>query len=129
MKTLVAACLLLLAPASRAATWIVDAAGGGQFTSIQAAIDAAAPGDVLLVQSGFYQAFTLDKDLSILGTAVGSLPYVAGESHLLMDNAEIAQHLAVAISTVKAHINHIFGKLGVHNRLEAVLRAQELDLL
>jgi LuxR family maltose regulon positive regulatory protein len=46
-----------------------------------------------------------------------------------MDNAQIAQKLAVAISTVKAHINHIFGKLGVHNRLEAVLRAQELDLL
>ena len=37
--------------------------------------------------------------------------------------------LAVAVSTVKAHINHIFGKLGVHNRLEAVLRAQELSLL
>ena len=36
---------------------------------------------------------------------------------------------SIAISTVKAHINHIFGKLSVHNRLEAVLRAQELDLL
>ena len=46
-----------------------------------------------------------------------------------MDNAQIAHALSIAISTVKAHINHIFGKLGVHNRLEAVLRAQELDLL
>ena len=46
-----------------------------------------------------------------------------------MDNAQIARALAVAVSTVKAHINHIFGKLGVHSRLEAVLRAQELDLL
>jgi ATP/maltotriose-dependent transcriptional regulator MalT len=46
-----------------------------------------------------------------------------------MDNAQIASALAVAVSTVKAHTNHIFGKLGVHSRLEAVLRAQELDLL
>ena len=46
-----------------------------------------------------------------------------------MDNAQIAHALSITISTVKAHINHIFGKLSVHNRLEAVLRAQELDLL
>jgi LuxR family maltose regulon positive regulatory protein len=46
-----------------------------------------------------------------------------------MDNAQIARKLTVAVSTVKAHINHIFGKLGVHSRLEAVLRAQELHLL
>jgi hypothetical protein len=89
MKTLVAACLLL-APSAGAATWVVDAAGGGQFTSIQAAIDAAAPGDVLLVKSGNYPAFTLAKDLSILGPATGSPPYVLGESLLLMDNAEVA---------------------------------------
>jgi LuxR family maltose regulon positive regulatory protein len=46
-----------------------------------------------------------------------------------MDNAQIGLALAIAVSTVKAHINHIFGKLGVHSRLEAVLRAQELNLL
>ena len=46
-----------------------------------------------------------------------------------LDNAQIAHTLAIALSTVKAHTNHIFGKLGVHSRLEAVLRAQELDLL
>ena len=46
-----------------------------------------------------------------------------------MDNAQIARELSVAVSTVKAHTNHIFGKLGVHSRLEAVLRAQELNLL
>jgi ATP/maltotriose-dependent transcriptional regulator MalT len=46
-----------------------------------------------------------------------------------LDNAQIAGALSVAISTVKAHINHIFGKLGVRSRLEAVLRAQELGLL
>ena len=87
---LVAACLLLLAPAAGATTWVVDAAGGGNFTSIQAAIDAASPGDVLLVKPGFYTAFTLGKDLSILGTATGPAPTVIGQSLLLMENAEIA---------------------------------------
>jgi LuxR family maltose regulon positive regulatory protein len=46
-----------------------------------------------------------------------------------MDNAQIARALSITVSTVKAHSNHIFGKLGVHSRLEAVLRAQELSLL
>jgi LuxR family maltose regulon positive regulatory protein len=45
------------------------------------------------------------------------------------DNAQIASALIVSISTVKSHINHIFGKLGARNRVDAVRRAQELGLL
>ncbi len=45
------------------------------------------------------------------------------------DNAEIARVLVVAVSTIKSHVNHIFSKLGVGNRLEAVLRARQLNLL
>jgi LuxR family transcriptional regulator, maltose regulon positive regulatory protein len=45
------------------------------------------------------------------------------------DNAEIARALVVAVSTIKSHVNHIFGKLGVGNRLEAVLRARQLNLV
>jgi LuxR family transcriptional regulator, maltose regulon positive regulatory protein len=45
------------------------------------------------------------------------------------DNAQIARTLIVAVSTVKSHINHIFGKLGARNRVDAVRRAQELGLL
>ncbi len=45
------------------------------------------------------------------------------------DNAAIARALVISISTVKSHVNHIFGKLGARNRLEATLRANELDLL
>ena len=44
-------------------------------------------------------------------------------------NAEIAGQLYIAIGTVKRHINHIFGKLGVHSRTQAVAKAKELGLL
>jgi LuxR family maltose regulon positive regulatory protein len=45
------------------------------------------------------------------------------------NNAEIAQALVVAVSTIKSHVNHIFSKLGVSNRLEAAIQARQLNLL
>jgi len=44
-------------------------------------------------------------------------------------NREIAEDLVVAVSTVKSHANHIFGKLDVGSRTQAVAKAQELGLL
>jgi LuxR family maltose regulon positive regulatory protein len=44
-------------------------------------------------------------------------------------NAQLARTLVVSTSTVKTHLQHIYGKLGVANRTQAVARAQELRLL
>ncbi|HEX3643143.1 MAG TPA: LuxR C-terminal-related transcriptional regulator, partial [Ktedonobacteraceae bacterium] len=44
-------------------------------------------------------------------------------------NQEIAQELVIAYDTVKRHVSHIFSKLGVQNRVQAVKQAGELDLL
>ena len=52
--------------------------------------------------------------------------------HLLgqgLSNAVIAEQLYVSVGTVKAHTHRIYGKLGVTNRVEAVIKAQELSLL
>jgi LuxR family maltose regulon positive regulatory protein len=52
--------------------------------------------------------------------------------HLLAvgrSNSQIAKELYVSLNTVKAHVKNIFVKLGVHNRTEAIHRAQELDLI
>jgi LuxR family maltose regulon positive regulatory protein len=45
-----------------------------------------------------------------------------------LSNSEIAEELIIAVSTVKSHINHIFGKLEVESRTQAVAKAQELGL-
>ena len=44
-------------------------------------------------------------------------------------NQEIAQELIIAYDTVKRHVSHIFSKLGVNNRVQAVRQARELGLL
>jgi LuxR family maltose regulon positive regulatory protein len=44
-------------------------------------------------------------------------------------NAEIAGRLVITLNTTKKHLTHIFGKLGVSNRTEAVAQARSLDLL
>jgi predicted ATPase/class 3 adenylate cyclase/DNA-binding CsgD family transcriptional regulator len=52
--------------------------------------------------------------------------------HLLeegLTNREIAQRLCVSPNTVRVHTYHIYGKLGVNNRTQAVTRARVLGLL
>ncbi|HEY4036442.1 MAG TPA: helix-turn-helix transcriptional regulator [Ktedonobacteraceae bacterium] len=44
-------------------------------------------------------------------------------------NQEIAQELVIVVDTVKRHVSQIFSKLAVKNRVQAVRRARELDLL
>jgi LuxR family maltose regulon positive regulatory protein len=52
--------------------------------------------------------------------------------HLLdagYSNQAVADALVIAVSTVKKHVNNIFGKLGVTSRTQAVSRARKLELL
>ncbi len=44
-------------------------------------------------------------------------------------NRQIAQNLVLTLNTIKSHIHHIYGKLGVESRTQAIARARELHLL
>jgi predicted ATPase/DNA-binding CsgD family transcriptional regulator len=42
---------------------------------------------------------------------------------------EIAEKLTLALSSVKYHVQHVYGKLGVNSKRQAVARARELGML
>ena len=46
-----------------------------------------------------------------------------------MTNQEIADSLFIALDTVKRHVTHIYAKLDVQRRPQAISRAQELGLI
>ncbi len=46
-----------------------------------------------------------------------------------LTNPEIARQLYLSLNTIKSHTRNIYGKLGVHNRTQAVARAQALGIL
>ncbi len=90
--------LLFLAAPARAGVVVVDQAAG-PFTTIQAAIDAAQPGDTVLVRTGVYDKFTISaKSLSVL--ADGPLVFVttpgtAGNAAIAVANLGAGQSVLV----------------------------------
>lgn len=46
-----------------------------------------------------------------------------------LSNADITRKLYISLGTVKWHINHIFAKLGVKNRTQAINKAKELAII
>ncbi|WP_283214711.1 helix-turn-helix transcriptional regulator [Paenibacillus sp. HWE-109] len=59
-----------------------------------------------------------DRELEVLALVAAGL-----------SNKEIADHLIIAIGTVKVHVKNIFAKLKVNRRTKAIAQAKELKLL
>lgn len=96
---------------------------------LRRAIKAAAAGQVQLsLQASAYllrqvRAPALPEPLTERETEVLRL-LAQGQS-----NKEIARQLSIVEDTVKTHVRHILGKLGVQSRTQAVLTAQHLGLV
>jgi ATP/maltotriose-dependent transcriptional regulator MalT len=45
-----------------------------------------------------------------------------------LSNPEIAEHLVISMATVKTHVRHIFAKLDVRDRVQAVVVARDAGL-
>ena len=61
------------------ATWTVNINGGADFLNIQPAINAASPGDTILVAAGIYdEIVTINKSLTILGAQANVDPKIGG---------------------------------------------------
>ncbi len=95
--------LRAIAPRARYAQQLLASSG----------VDASTP----LPQSALIEPLS-DRELAVLRLIADGL-----------SNAEIAAHLVIATSTIKTHINNLYGKLNVRSRTQAVARARELQLI
>lgn len=102
--------LLLTAAGTAQTTWTVAGDGSAQFTQIEAAYDAASPGDTVLVRPGTYQGFERwsTKGLRILGSAPG----VVIDGPLRLRNVPNGQQLAIHHLTVDATNNPFVAGVG-----------------
>lgn len=96
-------------------------------------------------QASFATVDFLRKLLDILGVATAAPakekwqplvePLTKRELEILqlvtagLSNRQIAERLIISENTVKTHAHNIFGKLNVGSRVQAIVKAKELDLL
>ncbi len=80
---------LLASPVLAQSVHVVDASGGGDFTTLQDAVDAAVSGDIVLVRTGVYGGFRVTKSL-VVAADEGAQPIVD------LDEPAIEQVVSVA---------------------------------
>ena len=96
------------------------------------AVRVVAAGDALLAPSATRRLIEEFARRPAAATAARELPQLTGrELEVLtavagdLTNAEIADHLHVGEATVKSHVSSLLGKLGLRDRVQAVVFAYE----
>lgn len=113
---------------------------------LRACVDAGADGVLLKDQGDVISAIqqvlrgerVLDQRLALAGDAdrsPASAPLTKRELEVMrllaqgLNSRAIAESLHLAPNTVRSYVQAILVKLGAHNRIQAITRARELDLL
>lgn len=115
------------------ATFIVDASGNGDFTSLQAAIDAAFDGDTILVRAGTYSEQTtynggaiglvIDKSVTIVGVSGD------GDQPIIDRDAVLATIVSGAEASFGANFLVTAQNVSIQGlRLDAVARSNDPSL-
>jgi hypothetical protein len=117
-----AAVMGLLAATASANVLVVDASGGGNYTQIQAAVDAAVDGDTILVKSGTYSSVRVtNKELAIVGDAGSDVQVVgafraaslAAGKTLILENLSATGQTGDAISVYGLYLSNNQGRVRV----------------
>ncbi len=96
---------------------------------------AAFPDELRIENEKLKNSSTANSQFSILNSQFLVEPLSERELEVLrliaagQSNQEIAATLVIAVSTVKKHINNLYGKLEVQSRTQALVRARALHLL
>ena len=109
--------------------------GGGQMTALLAKVPASDPSLAYARRLVSASASHPAPRIAVGAPPIIEEPLSEREREVLrllastLSSAEIAEELCVATSTVRSHTKAIYGKLGVHTRLEAIDSARDLGLI
>ena len=86
----------------------------------------------VLIRDALIAAFPADWHSEAVGLVEPLSPRELEVLRLIaagLSNKQITVELTVSLNTVKKHTSHIYEKLGVNGRTQAIVRARELNLL
>jgi nitrous oxidase accessory protein len=111
---------MALATSVSAATLVVNPATPGAYAEIQAAVDAAAPGDIIMVATGVYAPVTIATDNLTIKASPGQTPLVDAEGAevavwVQSDNVKISGLTVINAGDLEEEVD-AFGFLVTGNR-------------
>lgn len=106
---------------------VVDAAGGGDFTAIQPAVDASVDGDTILVKSGSYAGFTIDGKGVVVAEDTGANVQI--QSTIVVRNLPLAGRVVLGGLKVRAPTTSSATSFGLHAQNNAgAIRLHACDI-